>query len=91
MATSACPTFQAQPRRREELARVAARAIPAKPAGIPWRFGGLGRRPSASRSGIPWQAQRPADYPEGVASADPDWNSVLLWTRRPYRDEALTV
>ena len=23
-------------------------------------------------------------FPEGVASGDPDYNSVLLWTRRPY-------
>ena len=46
--------------------------------------------PIGKQSGIPWQ-ERPADYPEGVASADPDSNSVLLWTRHPYRDEALTV
>ena len=23
-------------------------------------------------------------YPEGVASGDPDPNSVILWTRRPF-------
>ena len=26
-------------------------------------------------------------YPEGVASGDPDAESVILWTRRPYPDE----
>ena len=25
-------------------------------------------------------------YPEGVASGDPDPNSVILWTRRPFGD-----
>ena len=33
-------------------------------------------------------------YPEGVASGDPDSNSVILWTRRPFGDatrHALTV
>src|SRR3954468_20693417 len=25
-------------------------------------------------------------YPEGVASGDPDPNSVILWTRRPFAD-----
>ncbi len=35
-----------------------------------------------SSSKIPWRERREL-YPEGVASGDPDTNSVLLWTRRP--------
>src|SRR5580704_10531244 len=49
--------------------------------------------PIGKRSRIRWQ-ERPADYPEGVASADPDDNSVLLWTRHPSssdHEEILTV
>lgn len=49
--------------------------------------------PIGKRSRIPWQ-ERPAEYPEGIASADPDSNSVLLWTRHPFtadHDETLTV
>ena len=38
-------------------------------------------RPSSSG----WRERR-ALYPQGVASGDPDDNSVLLWTRRPYAD-----
>jgi alkaline phosphatase D len=30
-----------------------------------------------------WRERRDL-YPEGVASGDPDWHSVILWTRRPY-------
>jgi len=30
-------------------------------------------------------------YPQGVASADPDAHSVLLWTRRPYADGRATA
>ncbi|HEX3122628.1 MAG TPA: alkaline phosphatase D family protein, partial [Rhodanobacteraceae bacterium] len=37
----------------------------------------------ASKSG--WRERREL-YPQGVASGDPDDNSVLLWTRRPYAD-----
>jgi len=40
-----------------------------------------------------WRERRDL-YPEGVASGDPDWHSVILWTRRPYDDgesQALTV
>ena len=37
----------------------------------------------ASASG--WRERRDL-YPQGVASGDPDENSVLLWTRRPYAD-----
>lgn len=38
-------------------------------------------RPSSSA----WRERRDL-YPQGVASGDPDDNSVLLWTRRPYAD-----
>ena len=49
--------------------------------------------PVAKQSRVRWR-ERPAAYPEGVASADPDSNSVLLWTRHPFpaeHDQALTV
>jgi len=36
-----------------------------------------------SKSG--WKERRDL-FPHGVASGDPDDNSVLLWTRRPYAD-----
>jgi alkaline phosphatase D len=36
----------------------------------------------ASQSQIGWRERRDL-FPEGVASGDPDSNSVLLWTRRP--------
>jgi alkaline phosphatase D len=38
-------------------------------------------RPSTSG----WRERRDL-YPQGVASGDPDDNSVLLWTRRPFAD-----
>ena len=38
-------------------------------------------RPSSSG----WRERRDL-YPQGVASGDPDVDSVLLWTRRPYAD-----
>ncbi|MFC5571115.1 alkaline phosphatase D family protein [Lysobacter yangpyeongensis] len=38
-------------------------------------------RPSSSG----WRERRDL-FPQGVASGDPDANSVLLWTRRPYAD-----
>ena len=38
-------------------------------------------RPSSSG----WRERRDL-YPQGVASGDPDDQSVLLWTRRPYAD-----
>src|SRR5215468_6128469 len=48
----------------------------------------------ANRSTISWRERRDF-YPEGVASGDPDSNSVLLWTRRPPKDgntvQALTL
>jgi len=39
-------------------------------------------RPFGTRSKLPWR-ERHDIFPEGVASGDPDSNSVLLWTRRP--------
>ena len=36
-----------------------------------------------SKSG--WRERRDL-YPQGVASGDPDADSVLVWTRRPYAD-----
>jgi alkaline phosphatase D len=38
--------------------------------------------PFRSKSSIAWRERRDL-FPEGVASGDPDSNSVLLWTRRP--------
>src|SRR5437868_3818575 len=32
-----------------------------------------------------WREAREV-YPQGVASGDPDPNSVILWTRRPFTD-----
>jgi alkaline phosphatase D len=54
---------------------------------------------AAIGAGAAWAVQRPqpsnADvreardfFPEGVASGDPDANSVLLWTRRPFSDRS---
>ena len=39
-----------------------------------------------TKSRIAWRERRDL-FPEGVASGDPDSNSVLLWTRRPSTDE----
>ncbi len=48
-------------------------------------------QPAGKQSRIAWQERRTA-YPEGVASADPDSTSVLLWTRHPSAaDHELTV
>ena len=47
--------------------------------------------PSPAASRTSW-AERRELYPEGVASGDPDDNSVILWTRRPFeapRDDAM--
>ena len=44
-------------------------------------------QPFATRSNISWNDRRDF-YPEGVASGDPDSNSVLLWTRRPPKDSS---
>jgi len=38
--------------------------------------------PFGTKSRIAWHERRDL-FPEGVASGDPDSNSVLLWTRRP--------
>ena len=40
-----------------------------------------GGRAAASKTS--WRERRDL-YPEGVASGDPDPNSVILWTRRPF-------
>ena len=40
---------------------------------------------SAASSRMPWRESREL-FPEGVASGDPDSNSVLLWTRYPQAD-----
>src|SRR5260370_3060796 len=40
---------------------------------------------TGARSKIPWHERRDI-YPEGVASGDPDSNSLLLWTRCPVND-----
>src|SRR3954449_6246530 len=39
----------------------------------------------ARGSRVRWRERRDL-YPEGVASGDPDPNSVILWTRRPFND-----
>src|SRR6516225_6567708 len=39
-------------------------------------------KPAAKLSELAWNERREF-YPEGVASGDPDSDSVLLWTRRP--------
>ncbi|MFI5073104.1 MAG: PhoD-like phosphatase N-terminal domain-containing protein, partial [Terriglobales bacterium] len=36
-----------------------------------------------TNSRVTWRERRDF-FPEGVASGDPDSNSVLLWTRRPF-------
>ena len=41
----------------------------------------------ARASRTKWTERRDL-YPEGVASGDPDPNSVILWTRRPFGDGA---
>ena len=43
---------------------------------------------SATRSNISWHERRDF-YPEGVASGDPESDSVLLWTRRPPKDNSV--
>jgi len=42
-------------------------------------------RGTAARSKLAWHERRDI-YPEGVASGDPESDSVLLWTRRPPKD-----
>ena len=62
---------------RREFLKIAA----AMGATVAWSHAGA--RPHHSKSG--WKERRDL-YPQGVASGDPDDNSVLLWTRRPYAD-----
>ena len=42
------------------------------------------RSPAASR--LAWREDRSL-YPQGVASGDPDEQSVILWTRRPFTEK----
>ena len=49
------------------------------------RLARVGRHGSRVSHG--WRERRDL-YPEGVASGDPDPNSVILWTRRPFEDRA---
>jgi alkaline phosphatase D len=42
-------------------------------------------RGAHTTKGAPWIERRDL-YPEGVASGDPTFDSVLLWTRRPFDD-----
>ena len=60
--------------RREFLAGAAA-------IGASGLWAGVAARPSD----IAWRENRSL-FPEGVASGDPDHNSVILWTRRPGAD-----
>ena len=60
---------------RREFLKLAA----ALGASLAWGCSTL--RPSSSG----WRERREL-FPHGVASGDPDANSVLLWTRRPYND-----
>jgi alkaline phosphatase D len=50
---------------------------------------GIWAKPLAARSHQSWRESRDF-YPEGVASGDPESNSVLLWTRRPPKDNTVT-
>ena len=61
---------------RREFVRLAA----ALGASLAW--GGPARA-----STVAWQERRDL-FPEGVASGDPDANSVILWTRRPFASGA---
>jgi alkaline phosphatase D len=46
-------------------------------------------RAFGTKSRVAWRERRDL-FPEGVASGDPDSNSVLLWTRRPPSGNELT-
>ncbi|MBV8893706.1 MAG: alkaline phosphatase D family protein, partial [Acidobacteria bacterium] len=48
------------------------------------------RSPLAASSDIHWRERRDL-FPEGVASAEPDSTSVLLWTRYPGRNGSTNV
>ena len=41
---------------------------------------------AAAVSRVHWRERRDL-FPEGVASGDPDPNSVILWTRRPFAQD----
>src|SRR5215470_5525118 len=58
-------------KRREFLAMAASLGAP-----LAWRSS------FAHSSRVAWKERRDL-YPQGVASADPDAESVILWTRRP--------
>jgi alkaline phosphatase D len=45
---------------------------------------------AASASRVAWRERRDL-YPEGVASGDPDFGSVILWTRRPFTGDRKTA
>jgi len=45
-------------------------------------------QPFTTRSNIQWHERRDF-YPEGVASGDPESDSVLFWTRRPPKDNSM--
>jgi len=64
--------------RREALRRAGALG-----AALAWAPGFV----SAASSRRPWRERRDC-FPQGVASADPHPNSVLVWTRRPPTDRA---
>lgn len=49
---------------------------------LAWRSSGL------RASNIPWRERREF-YPQGVASADPHPDSVIVWTRRPPTSESI--
>src|SRR5262245_20687822 len=69
---------------RREFVRLAA----AMGASMAWASGSPARA-----SSTPWNERRDL-FPEGVASGDPDPQSVILWTRRPFESggrRALTV
>jgi alkaline phosphatase D len=46
------------------------------------------RSANVRAAGIQWRERREF-YPQGVASADPHPNSVILWTRRPPVSDSL--
>jgi alkaline phosphatase D len=46
-------------------------------------------KPFGTKSQVAWHERRDL-FPEGVASGDPDSNSVLLWTRRPPASENIS-
>jgi len=51
---------------------------------------GAWARPTATRSNSSWHERRDL-YPEGVASGDPESDSVLLWTGRPPKAKPFRI